>query len=430
MLGLRGQAKTRLIRGLVELLDTHIPIVSGCEINDDPTAPICPNCLKRARDEGDDLEIEWLNRTNRFIEKLATPDVTIADILGDIDPIKAARTGAELSDPLTVHYGLLPRANRCIFAVNELPDLAGKIQVGLFNVLQEGDVQIKGYPIRLPLDIMMAFTANPEDYTTRGKIVTPLKDRIGSEIRTHYPETRHAGIAITNQEAWTARNGKKDCVPLYVREIVEEIAFQARHNKKIDFRSGVSQRLPITCLENVISNSERRAIASSEEPIARVVDVYAALPSITGKFELEYEGELQGAENVARELIQKAIEMVFSGWFTGIDTSSVTEWFEMGGELQVSDSLSSDILLQEVSKIQGLLELTKKVITKSDASSPRSASAVDFILEGLCAQRKISRNTTGSYEASQKTQRTIEMTATVFDKNRSARGEKKKNYYN
>ena len=243
-------------------------------------------------------------------------------MVGDIDPIKAAQAGLNLADELTMHYGLLPRANRGIFAINELPDLAGKIQVGLFNILQEGDVQIKGYPIRLKLDVLLVFTANPEDYTARGKIITPLKDRIGSEIRTHYPATRQNAIAITEQEAWTERSAAlKVEIPAYVREVVEEVAFQARADRKIDKRSGVSQRLPITTLELVVSNAERRALANGEKMVVpRVTDVYAALPSITGKFELEYEGELRGAEQVARDLIRSAVGNVFTGMFDGVDT--------------------------------------------------------------------------------------------------------------
>ena len=244
----------------------EIPVMPGCEINDDPLAPICAACRTRIATDGDHTAIDWLPRHLRYVEKLATPDVTIADMVGDIDPIKAARSGLQLSNELTMHYGLLPRANRGIFAINELPDLAGKIQVGLFNILQEGDVQIKGYPVRLPLDVLMAFTANPEDYTARGKIITPLKDRIGSEIRTHYPAGRTDAMAITAQEAWLARNGAapRAAVPTFVAEVVEEIAFQARQDRRVDKRSGVSQRLPISAIENVVSNAERRAIASTE----------------------------------------------------------------------------------------------------------------------------------------------------------------------
>src|SRR5438132_5100926 len=279
LLGLRGQAKSRILRGLVDLLDEQIPVVPGCEIHDNPLAPLCASCRARVEKDGDHMPIAWLPREARFVEKLATPDVTIADMVGDIDPIKAAQAGLNLADELTMHYGLLPRANRGIFAINELPDLAGKIQVGLFNILQEGDVQIKVYPIRLKLDVMLVFTANPEDYTARGKIITPLKDRIGSEIRTHYPLTRVNALAITKQEAWTDRAGATRVeIPSYVREVVEEIAFQARGERKIDKRSGVSQRLPITALELVVSNAERRALASSETLVVpRVTDIYAAL---------------------------------------------------------------------------------------------------------------------------------------------------------
>src|SRR5207249_4582983 len=315
LLGLRGQAKSRILRQLVSLLDEEIPIIAGSEVNDDPFDPISKYSREVIAEHGDSTPIAWLARELRFVEKLATPDVTIADIIGDVDPIKAARGGHLLSDELTMHFGLLPRANRGIFAINELPDLAGKIQVGLFNILQEGDVQIKGYPIRLKLDVMLVFTANPEDYTARGKIITPLKDRIGSEIRTHYPVTRHNAMAITKQEAWTERAGAmKMEIPGYVREVVEEIAFLARTDRKIDKRSGVSQRLPITTLELVVSNAERHALQNGEKVVVpRVTDLYAALPSITGKFELEYEGELRGAEQVARDLIRSAVGNVFTG---------------------------------------------------------------------------------------------------------------------
>src|SRR3979490_1611959 len=309
LLGLRGQAKSRILRAMVDLLDDRIPVIPGCEIDDDPLAPSGAACRARVAREGDDMAIAWLPRDARYVEKLATPDVTIADMVGDIDPIKAAQAGLNLSDELTMHYGLLPRANRGIFAINELPDLAGKIQVGLFNILQEGDVQIKGYPIRLKLDVMLVFTANPEDYTARGKIITPLKDRIGSEIRTHYPATLEEGITITAQEAWTRRNGHRLYLPKYVQEVIERIAFAAREDKKIDKRSGVSQRLPISAMENVISNAERRAITHAEKLVVpRISDVYAALPAITGKLELESEGEMKGADHVSRELIRTAVE--------------------------------------------------------------------------------------------------------------------------
>jgi magnesium chelatase subunit I len=348
LLGLRGQAKTRLLRALVTLLDDEIPVMPGCEINDDPLDPICSACRARLASEGDKTPVAWLGRDARYVEKLATPDVTIADMVGDIDPIKAARSGLQLSSELTMHYGLLPRANRGIFAINELPDLAGKIQVGLFNILQEGDVQIKGYPVRLPLDVMMAFTANPEDYTARGKIITPLKDRIGSEIRTHYPSGRSDAMAITAQEAWTKRDGvgPRTDVPAFVAEVVEEIAFQARQDRRIDKRSGVSQRLPISAMENVVSNAERRALTNREDcSVARVTDVFAALPSITGKFEMEYEGELKGAEMVGRELIKAAVANVADGYLSHLETRQVVEWFDLGGTLQLGDTLGTKEVL-------------------------------------------------------------------------------------
>ena len=261
LLGLRGQAKTRLIRMLTGLLDSSLPYIAGCEIHDNPYHPICRHCRNMVEEMGEETPIGYLSPAQRYVEKLATPDVTIADMIGDIDPIKAAKQGHNISDELTVHYGLVPRANRGIFAINELPDLAGKIQVGLFNIMQEGDVQIKGYPVRLPLDLMLVFTANPEDYTARGKIITPLKDRVGSEIRTHYPATLDQGIEITEQEAWTTRDSAVELrVPKYIREVVEQVAFLAREDKKVDHRSGISQRLPISALENIASSAEQRAL--------------------------------------------------------------------------------------------------------------------------------------------------------------------------
>src|SRR5438045_153606 len=401
LLGLRGQAKSRILRGLVDLLDEQIAIVPGCEIHDDPLAPLCAACRARVATEGDSLPIAWLPREERFVEKLATPDVTIADMVGDIDPIKAAQAGLNLADELTMHYGLLPRANRGIFAINELPDLAGKIQVGLFNILQEGDVQIKGYPIRLRLDVMLVFTANPEDYTARGKIITPLKDRIGSEIRTHYPATRPNAMAITKQEAWTERStAVRVDIPEYVREVVEEVAFQARADRKIDKRSGVSQRLPITTLELVVSNAERRALTNGEKLIVpRVTDLYAALPSITGKFELEYEGELKGAEQVARDLIRSSVGNVFTGMFEGQDSRTVVEWFDLGGSLPLSDTTSAADVVAQATGVQGLRELANHLGLKSHSAAPIVASAVDLVLGGLYAQQKIGRKDEGSYSA-------------------------------
>ncbi len=394
LLGLRGQAKSRILRGLVQLLDVEIPVVAGCEINDDPLRPICRSCREKITAEEDNTPIAWLPRDLRYVEKLATPDVTIADLIGDVDPIRAARGGRDLSDELTIHYGLLPRANRGIFAINELPDLAGKIQVGLFNIMQEGDIQIKGYPLRLPLDVLLVFTANPEDYTARGKIITPLKDRIGAEIRTHYPSTIDEGMTITAQEAWTGREGtSKIEVPNYLREVIEEIAFQAREDKRVDRRSGVSQRLPITALESVISSAEQRAARTGEKAgVARVADVYAALPAITGKLELEYEGELKGADTVARELIRTAVGRVFSKHFAEVNFQPVIQWFEMGGELKLPELAPTAERHQQLAKIQGLMEHIKRLGVEHRKDAGAAAAAAEMILEGLWAHRRIGRS--------------------------------------
>jgi magnesium chelatase subunit I len=433
LLGLRGQAKSRILRGLIDLLDEVTPVVPGCEIHDDPLDPLCAACRARVRAEGDDLPIGWLPRAQRYVEKLATPDVTIADMVGDIDPIKAARAGLGLSDELTMHYGLLPRANRSIFAINELPDLAGKIQVGLFNILQEGDVQIKGYPLRLRLDLLMVFTANPEDYTARGKIITPLKDRIGSEIRTHYPLAREHGMAITSQEAWLDRraDGRRLDVPTYMREVIEEVAIQARGERKVDKRSGVSQRMPITCLENAVSNAERRALVAGEDLIVpRVTDVYAAIPSLTGKFELEYEGELRGADQVARDLIRAAVRTVFGEHLGHVDTQRVVEWFDLGGALQIDDTLPAGDLLARVASVQGLVGLAEHVGVKADAPAPLLASAVDFLLEGLYADKKISRSEQRGYHAAEPARRPQRPADATFDDALPLPTSGKKKYYN
>ena len=399
LLGLRGQAKTRLIRMLTTLLDDEVPYVVGSEIRDHPLQPVSRLARDLVAEMGDATPIAWLGRDQRYVEKLATPDVTIADMIGDLDPIKAARRGHDISDELTIHYGLLPRANRGIFAINELPDLAGKIQVGLFNIMQEGDVQIKGFPVRLPLDVLLVFTANPEDYTARGKIVTPLKDRIGSEIRTHYPLSVEQGIAITQQEAWTARDNVR--VPGFIREIVENIAFLARDDRKVDKRSGVSQRMPITVLENVVSNAERRALlADDAEVVPRVADIYSALPSITGKIELEYEGEIKGGETVARELVRTAVGRTFSRLFTDVNFNAVIQWFDMGGSLKVDDATSAAQLVSQLNGIQGLLEKTGVLGLGARESEAMRASAGEFILEGLYAQRRISRDAEHGFAAS------------------------------
>ena len=407
LLGLRGQAKSRILRALTTLLDPHLPCLAGCEIHDNPYAPICRRCREEVTRLGDATPISYLTPDDRYVEKLATPDVTIADLIGDIDPIKAARGGHELSSEFTVHYGLLPRANRGIFAINELPDLAGKIQVGLFNIMQEGDVQIKGYPIRLPLDVAIVFSANPEDYTARGKIITPLKDRIGSEIRTHYPATVDEGVAITAQEAWTNRRTQSEAhamhLPTYIQEVIERIAFAAREDKKIDKRSGVSQRLPISAMENVISNAERRALRNDEKLVVpRVSDVYAALPAITGKLELEYEGEMKGADHVSRELIRAAIAKTYDEYFTGANVQQIVQWFDLGGEIQLSDSVPAIEALENLKEIQGLIDKLGPLGVSQKESPEQQVSAAEFILEGLHAHKRIGRNEERVFKAGEK----------------------------
>ncbi|MDO8677169.1 MAG: magnesium chelatase [Acidobacteriota bacterium] len=436
LLGLRGQAKTRILRALTTLLDEWIPVIPDSEINDDPLAPLSAFGQARVKAEGDQMPIAWRPREARYVEKLATPDVTIADMIGDIDPIKAAKSGLQLGNELSMHFGLLPRSNRGIFAINELPDLAGKIQVGLFNILQEGDVQIKGYPVRLPLDVMIVFTANPEDYTARGKIITPLKDRIGAEIRTHYMSNRSDAIEITSQEAWVAR-GPAIEVPRFVREVVEEIAFQARIERKVDKRSGVSQRMPISVLETAVSNAERRALFNGESPIVtRVTDVYAALPSMTGKFELEYEGELKGADQVARDLVRAGVSTVFDGYFPNTDLKPVIEWFDLGGSLTLSDTTPAQTLVAQARRVQGLVELAHQAGVAPDAPVPMLAAGIDFVLEGLYSQKKISRNEDRGYHGAeparrpqQPQSRTPVLTPDDEDEIEGG-GRKKKRYYN
>jgi len=403
LLGLRGQAKSRILRALTTLLDPQMPYIAGCEIHDSPYSPICRRCHQEISKHGDSTPIAYLTPEDRYVEKLATPDVTIADLIGDIDPIKAARGGHELSSELTVHYGLLPRANRGIFAVNELPDLAGKIQVGLFNIMQEGDVQIKGYPVRLPLDVALVFSANPEDYTARGKIITPLKDRIGSEIRTHYPATLDEGIAITAQEAWTRRDGYKLHIPKYVQQVIERIAFAAREDKKVDKRSGVSQRLPISCMENVISNAERRTIRHDEKLVVpRIGDVYAAMPAITGKLELEYEGEMKGADHVGRELIRSAVAKTYDEYFSGANMQQIVQWFDLGGEIQLADTAGAGEALKALHSIQGLMEKLTKLNVGPKDTAELQVSAAEFVLEGLHAHKRIGRNEERVFSAGEK----------------------------
>jgi magnesium chelatase subunit I len=405
LLGLRGQAKSRILRALTALLDEHMPYIAGCEIRDNPYKPICKRCRDLISERGDATQIAYVSREGRYVEKLATPDVTVADLIGDLDPIKAARGGQDLSSELTMHYGLLPRANRGIFAINELPDLAGKIQVALFNIMQEGDVQIKGYPVRLALDVALVFSANPEDYTARGKIVTPLKDRIGSEIRTHYPETLEEGMAITAQEAWSERGAPIE-IPPYVRAVVEQIAFTAREDKKVDKRSGVSQRLPISTMELVVSNAERRALIHGERlAVPRVSDIYAALPGITGKLELEYEGEMRGADTVVRDLIHTAVGKIYDRYFAEVNTQQIEQWFNLGGTVKLDDNQPSDAALKDLKAIQGLFEKLSPLEVKVSDAAPKAVAAAEFLLEGLVAHRKLSRSEERGFVAHEKPSR-------------------------
>jgi magnesium chelatase subunit I len=406
LLGLRGQAKSRILRSLTTLLDLACPYVAGSEVRDNPYAPISKFSRDLIAKMGDETPIAWMTPDDRFVEKLATPDVTVADLVGDIDPIKAARSNQDLGSELTMHYGLLPRANRGIFAINEVPDLAGKIQVALFNIMQEGDVQIKGYPVRLPLDVAIVFSANPEDYTARGKIVTPLKDRIGSEIRTHYPENVEEGIAITSQEAWSARPSSNIEIPHYIRQIVEQIAFSAREDKKVDKRSGVSQRLPISTMELVVSNAERRAFLHDEKlAVPRVGDIYTALPGISGKIELEYEGEMRGADTVIHEIIRASVAQVFDQYFVDTNTQQIEQWFNLGGTVQLNDAQPASGSLAELQQIQGLFEKLSPLQINGKSKPEIAVSAAEFLLEGMYAHKRLSRTEERSFSASEKKQR-------------------------
>jgi magnesium chelatase subunit I len=406
LLGLRGQAKSRILRALTTLLDPQSPYVAGSELRDNPYAPLSKFSRDLLARMGDDTPIAWMTPDDRYVEKLATPDVTVADLIGDIDPIKAARSNQDLGSELTMHYGLLPRANRGIFAINEIPDLAGKIQVALFNIMQEGDVQIKGYPVRLKLDVAIVFSANPEDYTARGKIVTPLKDRIGSEIRTHYPESIDEGISITAQEAWSNRSNSNIEIPHYIRQIVEQIAFTAREDKKVDKRSGVSQRLPISTMELVLSNAERRAYLHGETLVVpRVGDIYTALPGISGKIELEYEGEMRGADTVIREIIRSSVATVFDQYFADTNTQQIEQWFNLGGTVQLNDAQASAGSLTELQQIQGLFDKLSPLKINSKSQAETAVSAAEFLLEGMYAHKRLSRTEERAFTAGEKKQR-------------------------
>ncbi|HEX7078321.1 MAG TPA: AAA family ATPase [Candidatus Eisenbacteria bacterium] len=395
LLGLRGQAKTRLLRSLSRFLDEWQPAVDGCELNDDPLAPICPVCRRRAAEEGDALPVRWIHRDERYREKLATPDVTIADLIGDIDPIKAANQRLSYSDPEVMHYGIIPRTNRGIFAINELPDLQPRIQVGLLNILEEKDIQVRGFPIRLPLDVQIVFSANPEDYTNRGNIITPLRDRIASQIMTHYPFTIEDAMHVTEQEAWVKRgDGIEVIVPDYIRELIEMVAIQARKSSYVDQGSGVSVRMTIALLENVISNAERRAIRNGERRQAvRICDLQHAISSITGKVELVYEGEQEGAVAVAKHLVGKAVKEIFAKYFpdaykakekgdaTPSDYDPIFRWFAQGKKVEISDELPTAEFHKHLAQVTGLEPLPKRYLPIRDPAEV--ATAMEFVLEAL-----------------------------------------------
>ncbi|MGH7806997.1 MAG: magnesium chelatase [Thermodesulfobacteriota bacterium] len=389
-IGERGQAKTRLIRAITSLLDEEIPTIKGSEINDNPYSPVSKKCRDLVRELGDDAEITWVRRDERYGEKLSTPDTSIADLIGEVDPIKVAE-GRYLSDELTIHFGLIPRSNRGIFAINELPDLVEKVQVGLFNIMEEKDIQIKGYKIRLPLDICIVATANPEDYTNRGRIITPLKDRFQSQIRTHYPPRQEEEIRIMEQEARILkRDGCVVKVPKFIKQIIAEITFQARGSNDINQRSGVSVRTTIANYESVIAAAEKRGIKLGEREVApRITDFSAIIPSTIGKIELEYIGEDTSEVNIVEKLIKRAIKIVLDSYFSSLNLfSELLESFEHG-YVEVSDTMSSEEYLVGVKEIKGL----KKCIDalQIDQSPAEIASAVEFILEGLHLSNKLSK---------------------------------------
>lgn len=402
LLGLRGQAKTRLARKMVELLDEYIPYVTGSEINDDPFQPISRFAKDLILEKGDDTPISWLHRNDRFFEKLATPDVTVADLIGDVDPIKAANLKLSYADDRVIHFGMIPRANRCIFVINELPDLQARIQVALFNILQEGDIQIRGFKLRMPLDMQFVFTANPEDYTNRGSIVTPLKDRIGSQILTHYPETIKIARTITTQEAkLDASQVNLVHVPSLAKDLLEQISFEARESEFIDSKSGVSARLSITAYENLLSTAERRALKSGvDHTVLRLSDFMGIIPSITGKVELVYEGEQEGAAVVAQHLIGDAIRTFFPAYFPKIEKlekqdektaySDVLDWFftESGFEL-LDDSTDNEYktILDSITPLDKLIKKFMPDLEKEDSYFMK-----EFVLWGLVEYKKLSKD--------------------------------------
>jgi magnesium chelatase subunit I len=401
-LGLRGQAKTRMLRQLIQLLDETIPIVAGSEINDHPLAPVSKQARELIAEQGDRTPVEWIGRDRRYHEKLATPDVTIADLIGEVDMIKHAE-GRYLSSELTMHFGLIPRTNRGIFCINELPDLAPKIQVGLFNVLEERDIQIRGYPVRLDLDLCMVFSANPEDYTNRGRIVTPLKDRIGSVIRTHYPLTREIGIAISDQNAWLKREGVHGAtlaIPQYVKEIVEEIARLARSSPHVNQQSGVSVRMSIANLENVVSNAERRSIINRERwIIPRVSDLSSASASARGKLELTMSEDDGHEDKLIHRIIDEATKNIFTLHLDLRELRPIVDYFEGDHSIEVGDTLSTRTTLERIAKVPGLRKRAEEFaaaaipnLSDRDAREAATASAAEFILEGLHVHNKLNKS--------------------------------------
>jgi magnesium chelatase subunit I len=393
-LGERGQAKSRIIRGLISLLDERIPAVQGCEINDNPYQPICRVCRKKAEELGDRLPIAWVDRDSRYGEKLATPDVSIADLVGEIDPIKVAE-GRYLADEETIHYGLVPRTNRGIFAINELPDLTEKVQVGLFNLMEEKDVQIKGYKIRLPLDVVIVASANPEDYTSRGRIITPLKDRFDMQIRTHYPKKIDDELAIMEQEAGSLeKRSKKVQVPAFMKEILGNLTFEARKSNEINQASGVSVRVTINNYESLISNAEKRALRCKEADIVpRISDLHALLASTTGKIEIEYVGEDKKEGELVEKLLNRSVVKVFDQHFNLNSLQKVVEYFNSGWGVEVSDQMASQDYLEGIKEIPGLKEAIR---TLGIQESPTlMASATEFVLEGLHLHQKLNKDVEG-----------------------------------
>ncbi len=401
LLGLRGQAKTRILRLLVGLLDVEIPVLAGSELNEDPLAPISVPGQRLVAEAGDDTPISWLPREVRYNEKLATPDVSIADLLGDIDPIKAATRKLTFADPEVIHFGIIPRTNRGIFAINELPDLAPRIQVGLFNILEERDLQIRGFPVRIPLDLLMVFSANPEDYTNRGSIITPLKDRIASQILTHYPPDVATAAAVTRQEAWTERGNPAVVLPEAMRLLIEEVSIAARESDLVDQSSGVSARVAISAIELLVSNLERRALATGERHVQpRLTDLQMVLPAITGKVEMVYEGEQQGTEVVARRLIGEAAKKLFEARFPEVGReagsggeddrgpyAAMIAWFAEGNAITLSDETSFREHEAELARVPGLLDLGLRL---GRAPEERALGA-EIVLEGLHQHLKIAR---------------------------------------